>query len=71
MTEPDSTSLLVRTKSGKMVHVRGCHYAHWGKPWVWAEGKTREEIGRDTMFLGISFCKTCKPLEAVDNATAR
>lgn len=53
---------LVRTKGGRMVHKRGCSYASWGKPWIWAEGKTRERILHDTQGLGIGFCKRCSPL---------
>jgi len=60
MTE--SNTHLVRTKHGRMVHKRGCSYASWGKPWVWAEGKGHSEIVLSTIGLGVGFCKRCEPL---------
>lgn len=58
---PDDTHL-VRTKSGRMVHKRGCSYASWGKPWIWAEGKGHSEIVLSTIGLGVGFCKHCEPM---------
>lgn len=53
---------LVRTKNGKGIHKRDCHYASLGKPWYWAEGKHALTIRLATMDLGYRFCKHCKPL---------
>lgn len=54
---------LVRTKQGKMIHRRGCHYAGFGKPWIWAESKSALEILEGINGLGIGLCKHCKPLD--------
>lgn len=35
---------LVRTKGGQSVHLYGCHYAGFGKQWLWAEGRTLAEL---------------------------
>lgn len=58
----DATTHLVRTKRGAMVHKRTCSYAAWGKPWVWAEGKSRNEILWGTQELDVGFCQRCFPL---------
>lgn len=60
-----SETTLVLTKQGKMVHRHGCHYAGWGVPWKWAEGKTRLEVANGIRFTGVKCCKTCKPMDAL------
>jgi hypothetical protein len=47
------------------VHVRGCRMTEAVKdpitPWLWAEGKSREEIA-SAFQNGLRFCRVCHPL---------
>lgn len=53
-------TVLRRAKRGDTYHRTGCPRAKNTLPWLWAEGKTLEEV-RQSWENGLKPCKVCKP----------
>lgn len=53
---------LRRAKNGDTYHLTGCPRARNTVPWLWAEGKTKEEV-ESSHANGLRPCKICDPLK--------
>ena len=55
---------LYRSRNDKY-HRADCRYANLDMHWVWADGKTRDQIEAGAAPNGVLACKTCDPLAAI------
>ena len=53
-------TILHRSRNDKF-HRADCRYADPSLPWIWAEGKTREQVCDTAELNGIAPCKVCEP----------
>lgn len=49
-------------------HRADCRYANPDLPWLWADGKTREEVKDRPEPNGVLPCKVCEPLLALPSS---
>lgn len=60
----DQNTTLRRSNTGNTFHLASCRYAANSLPWIWAEGKTRDQVSV-TQLNGLHPCGVCKPLDAL------
>lgn len=59
----DTVTMFRRAKKGRTYHRAECLRAGNTLPWIWAEGRSREEI-EASHANGLRPCKVCDPLGA-------
>lgn len=68
---PDLAPPLVRSTNGRTIHRETCRRPGARTPWIWAAGRTRDEIRVTASYLGVRACAFCRPLADADDDETR